>query len=134
MEPTAGVKIQGRIFEHAFELLLFVIVMTPLIHILRKSTGAYKLTKWPENIYQQMYMDNINLFAKNEKVLGSLMITRRIFTQDTGMEFGIEKHVTLILEMNRSNRSAKSRNNHNARKKENLQLLENIGREHHQLR
>ena len=36
-------------------------------HILRKCTGRYKLIKSQETINHLMYMDNIKLFAKNEK-------------------------------------------------------------------
>ena len=36
-------------------------------------------------------MDDIKLFAKNEKELETLIHTVRIYTQDIGTEFGIEK-------------------------------------------
>ena len=38
-----------------------------------------------------MYMDDITLFAKNEKELETLIRAVRIYSQDIGMEFGIEK-------------------------------------------
>ena len=38
-----------------------------------------------------MYRDDINLFAKNEKELETLIQTVEIYSQDIGMEFGIEK-------------------------------------------
>ena len=38
-----------------------------------------------------MYMDDIKIFAKNEKELETLVQTIRIYSQDIGMEFGIEK-------------------------------------------
>ena len=38
-----------------------------------------------------MYMDDIKLFTKNEKELQTLIHTLRIYSQDIGMEFGIEK-------------------------------------------
>ena len=38
-----------------------------------------------------MYIDNIKLFAKKEKELETLIHTIRIYSQDIGMEFGIEK-------------------------------------------
>ena len=44
-----------------------------------------------------MYMDDINLFAKNEKELETLIRTIRIYSQDIGMEFGIEKWAMLIM-------------------------------------
>ncbi len=38
-----------------------------------------------------MYMDDIKLFAKIEKELETLIQTVRIYSQDIGMEFSIEK-------------------------------------------
>ena len=38
-----------------------------------------------------MYMDDIKLFAKNEKELETLIHGVRIYSQDIGIEFGIEK-------------------------------------------
>ena len=38
-----------------------------------------------------MYMDDIKLFARNEKELETLIHAFRIYNQDIGMEFGIEK-------------------------------------------
>ena len=37
-----------------------------------------------------MYRDNIKLFAKNEKEFKILIKTIRIYSQDMGMELGIE--------------------------------------------
>ena len=42
-------------------------------------------------------MDNLKLYAKSEKRLGSLVQTVRIFSDDIGMEFGIDKCATLVL-------------------------------------
>ena len=39
-----------------------------------------------------MYMDDIKIFVKNEKVRKTLMQAIRIYSQDIGMEFGIEKY------------------------------------------
>ena len=44
-----------------------------------------------------MYMDDIRLFAKNEKELESLIDAVKIYCQDTGMEFGTEKCAMLIM-------------------------------------
>ena len=43
-----------------------------------------------------MYMDNIKLFMKNEKELESLTQIIRIYCQDIGIEFGIDKCAILI--------------------------------------
>ena len=44
-----------------------------------------------------MYMDDIKLFAKNEKELETLIHAVRIYSQDIGMEFGIEKCTMLVM-------------------------------------
>ena len=43
-----------------------------------------------------MYMDDIKLFAKNEKERETLIRAVRIYSQDIGMEFGIEKCAMLV--------------------------------------
>ena len=42
-------------------------------------------------------MDDIKLFAKNEKELETLIHTVRIYSQDIGMEFGIDKYALLVM-------------------------------------
>ena len=91
-------KIQRGIFQiDAQSPLLFVIAMMPLNHILMKCTGGYKLTKSLEKITHLMYMDDIKLFVTNEKELEILIQAVRIYSQDIGMEFGIEKCAMLIM-------------------------------------
>ena len=44
-----------------------------------------------------MYMHDIKLFAENEKELQKLIYTVRIYSQDIGMESGIEKFAILVM-------------------------------------
>ena len=44
-----------------------------------------------------MYIDEIKLLAKNKKELKTMIQTIRIYSQDTGMEFGIQKSSMLII-------------------------------------
>ena len=44
-----------------------------------------------------MYMDDIKLFAKNEKELETLIHAVRIYSQDIGIEFGIGKCAMLVM-------------------------------------
>ena len=44
-----------------------------------------------------MYMEDNKLFAKNENELESLLQTVWIYSQDIGMEFGIEKYAMLVM-------------------------------------
>ena len=46
-----------------------------------------------------MYMDDIKLFAKNEKELETVIQVVRIYGQDIGMEFDIEKCTILIMKI-----------------------------------
>ena len=74
------------------------------LNILRKSAAGYKLSKSQEKINHLMYMDDIKLFAKNEKKLETLLQTVRIYHQDIGMEFGIDKCAMLVLKTGKYDR------------------------------
>ena len=87
VELTAGrqglteVKMQRGIFQgNARSPLLFVIAMMPLNHNLRNCTAGYKVSKSQEKINHLMYMDEIKLFAKNEKELETLIQAVRIYS------------------------------------------------------
>ena len=76
VELTAGgrsiaeTKIQRGIFQgDAISPLLFIIAVMPLNHILRKCSAGYKLSRSQEKINHLIYMDDLKLFAKNEKEL-----------------------------------------------------------------
>ena len=82
-ESLAEVKIQRGIFQlDALPPLLFVIAMMPLNHILNKCSVGYKLStrKSQKKSNHQMYMDDIKLFAKNEKELKILIHAVRIYS------------------------------------------------------
>ena len=103
MELTAGgrslaeTKIQRGIFQgDALSPLLFIIAMMPLNHILRKCTAGYKLSRSLE-INHLIYRDDIKLFSKYEKELETFIHAVRIYSQDIGMEFGIEKCAMLVM-------------------------------------
>ena len=91
-------KIQRSIFQgDALSPLQFIIAMMPLNHILRKCTDGYKLSRSQEKVNHLIYMDDIKLFAKNEKELETLIHAVRIYSQDIGMEFDIEKCAMLVM-------------------------------------
>ena len=104
VELTAGgkslaeTKVQRGIFRgDALPPLLFIIAMMPQNHIFRKCMARYKLSRSQEDVNHLMYMDDIKLFVKNEKELETLIHTIRIYSQDIGMEFGIEKCALLVM-------------------------------------
>ena len=83
--------------------------MIPLNRILRKCTAENKFGKSQEKINHLIYMEDIKLFAKNEKELETQIQTVRIFSQDIRMEFGIGKCTMLV--MKRGKRHIKEWNN-----------------------
>ena len=59
--------------------------------------SRYKLSRSQEKVNHLMYMDDTKLFSKNEKELETLIHAVRIYNQDIGMEFGIEKCAMLVM-------------------------------------
>ena len=97
-KSLAETKIQRGIFQgDALSLLQFIIAMMLLNHILRKCSAGYKLSRSREKINHPMYIDDIKLSAKKEKELETLIHTVRIYSQDIGMEFGIERCALLVM-------------------------------------
>ena len=64
---------------------------------MNKYTVRYKLSKTQEKINHLLYLDDTKLFAKNEKELETLIKTEKMYSQDIGMEFDIEKFVMLVM-------------------------------------
>ena len=52
-----------------------------------------------------MYMGDIKLFTKIEKELETLIHAGRIYSQDIGMEFGIEKCAMLVMKSGKRHRT-----------------------------
>ena len=78
----AETKIQRGIFQgDALSPLIFIIAMMPLNHIIRKCTAGYKLSRSQKKINHVMYIDDIKLFAKNEKELETLIHAVRIYSR-----------------------------------------------------
>ena len=48
-------------------------------------------------------MDDVKVFAKNEKELETLIHAVRIYSQDIGMEFGTEKCAMLVMKSGKGN-------------------------------
>ena len=78
--------------------LVFVLALIPLSLILRKAKAAYEFAGRKEKINHLLFMDHLRLYSRNEKELDSLVQTIRIFSEDVGMEFGIEKCAVLVIE------------------------------------
>ena len=102
--------------------------MIPLNHKLRKCTAGYKLSRSQEKVNHLMYMDDIKLFAKNEKELETLKHTIRIYSQDIGMEFDIGKCALPVMKSGKRHLTdgIKLPNQEKIRKRD-LQILRNLG-------
>ena len=91
-------KIERGIFQgDSLSPLLFVIILIPLTHILRKASAGYEFANSKKKTNHLLFMDDLKLYSKTEKTLDSLIKTVRIFSTDIKMEFGIEKCAILVL-------------------------------------
>ena len=77
---------------------MFILALIPLSLILRKAKAAYEFSESKEKINHLLFTDDLKLYSRSEKGLDSLIQTVCVFSQDIGMEFGIEKCVMLVME------------------------------------
>ena len=92
------VEIKRGIFQGDFlSPLVFVLALIPLSLILRKAKAAYEFSESKEKISHLLFMDDLKLYSRSEKGLDSVQ-TVRVFREDIGMEFGIEKCAMLVME------------------------------------
>ena len=93
------VEIKRGIFQ-ADSLLpvVFVLALIPLSLILRKAKAAYEFSESKEKINHLLFMDDLKLHSRSEKGLESLVQRDRVFSEDIGMEFSIEKCAMLVME------------------------------------
>ena len=96
-QSLGGVDInQGIFLGDSLSSLLFALCLIPSIVILRKSEFAYKVLSNKED--KLLFMDDLKLHTKNEKGLVPFVQRVQIFTDNTGMLFGINNCATLDLE------------------------------------
>ena len=77
---------------------MFVLALIPLSLILRKAKAAYELLESKEKINHLLFTDDLKLYSQSEKGLDSLLQAARVFSEDIGMEFGVEKCTMLVME------------------------------------
>ena len=92
------VEIKGGIFQgDSLSPLVFVLALIPLSLILRKAKAAYEFSESKQKINHPLFVDDLKLYSRSEKGLDSLVQTVRAFSEDIGMEFGIEKCAILVV-------------------------------------
>ena len=72
--------------------LLFCLALIPLTTQLNEAKRGYKIHG--QTINHLFYMDDLKLFAQNEKDLEDLLNIVKDFSDDIGMEFGLDKCAT----------------------------------------
>ena len=88
-----------RYFPRRFFIPFSVfLALIPLHLILRKAKATYEFPESKEKISHLLFMDDLKLYSRSEKGLDSLVQTVRVFSEDIGMKFGIEKCATLVME------------------------------------
>ena len=93
------VEIKRGIFQgDSLSPLVFVLALIQLSLILRKTKAAYEFSESKEKINHLLFMDDLKLYSQSEKGLDSLVQTVCVFSEDIGMEFGIEKCAMLLME------------------------------------
>ena len=75
-----------------------MLALIPLNLILTKAKAEYEFSESKEKINHLLFMDDLKLHNRSEKELDSLVQTVRVFSEDIGMEFGIETCATLVME------------------------------------
>ena len=92
-------KLSELFFKEIFLFpVVFVLALIPLSLILRNVKAAYEFSESKEKINHLLFMDDLKLYSRSEKILDSLVQTARVFIEKMGMEFGIEKCPMLVME------------------------------------
>ena len=99
-ETLREIPIKRGIFQRdALSPLLSVIVLIPLTLILRTANPGYEF-QTAETINHVLFVDDLKLYSKN-----SLVLTVRIFSEDIGMQFGIDKCAMLVMKKGKTVKS-----------------------------
>ena len=77
---------------------MFILAYIPLSLILRKVKAAYEFSESKQKINHLLFMNDLKLYSRSEKGFDSLVQTIRVFSEDIGMEFDIEKCAMLVME------------------------------------
>ena len=74
-----------------------MIALIPLINVLQNVKAGYSFVSSKERINHLLFMDDLKFYAKSKKDLESLIQTVRIFSDDIGTEFGLDKCAVIII-------------------------------------
>ena len=87
---SGKININCGIFQRdSLSPLLFYLSLIPLTNKLNNTKYGYEI--YEKTINHLSYMDDLKLYAKNDKELERLLSTVKQFSDDIGMEFGLDK-------------------------------------------
>ena len=87
---SSPIQINCGIFQgDSLSPLLFFLALTPPSHMLNKTEYGYNVLDG--SINHLIYMDDIKLYAKDDNQIEGLLGTVKTFSDDIGMEFGLDK-------------------------------------------
>ena len=84
------ININSGIFQgDSLSPLLFCLSLIPLSKMLNDCHYGYNI--FDERVNHLFYMDDLKLFGKNDSEIEGLLKTVKCFSDDIGMEFGLDK-------------------------------------------
>ena len=78
--------------------LLFVLALMPVSTLLNQSGKGFQIATSLLKLSHLLYLDDLKLYGKSRTELESLVHTVKIFSSSIGMEFGLNKCVTVSIE------------------------------------
>jgi hypothetical protein len=92
-----NVNIKRGIFQgDSLSPLLFVTSLIPLSILLRDVKHGYRF-RAGRKVNHLLFMDDLKLYGKSKAEVEALVNTVRIFTDDIGMKFGLQKCAPLVM-------------------------------------
>lgn len=96
---TRQIAIKKGIYQgDSLSPLWFCLALNPLSHQLHNDRAGYRIKQQDNTetiISHLIYMDDIKLYAKNDKEMKKLIDTTTIFSNDISMQFGLDKCKTV---------------------------------------
>ena len=77
--------------------LLFIVCLLTFTNTLRDTAPGYHFASNGQKVNHLLFMDDLKLYASNEKSLEALIETVHVFSNGIGMEYGVEKCAVLTV-------------------------------------
>ena len=77
--------------------LLFIVCLLTFTNTLTDTAPGYHFASNGQKVNHLLFMDDLKLYASNEKSLEALIETVYVFSNGIGMEYGVEKCAVLTM-------------------------------------